>query len=95
MFDDGQFEWDEEKAALNVVKHGVRFEEAREAFHDPCRVEVFDDEHSEDEVRYQLIGLSGQRLLFVVFTERGDRRRIIHARQASKSMEELYVEENS
>jgi uncharacterized protein len=91
-FDDGRFEWDEEKAALNAASHGVTFEEAREVFDDPRAVEFFDPEHSDEEPRYARIGLSGRRLLFVVFTERGDRTRIIHARKASKTMEREYVE---
>jgi uncharacterized protein len=94
-FDDGRFEWDEDKAAINLDKHGVSFEEARGAFNDPFALEIFDDEHSENEPRYQLIGLSGRRLLLVAFAERGKRKRIIHARKATQSMEELYVEKNS
>jgi hypothetical protein len=95
MYEDDQFEWDKGKAALNLVTHGVSFEEARDAFDDPHAIEIFDDEHSEDELRYQLIGLSGRRLLFVVFTGRGNRKRLIHARKATKPMEQLYVETNA
>lgn len=95
MLDEEKFEWDEDKATLNAAKHGVTFEEARWALADPLRVEIFDEEHSKDEARYHLIGLTGRGLLFVVFTEREHRIRIIHARQANREMEELYVEENS
>ena len=42
MHDDGRFEWDEVKAAINAAKHGVSFEEAIEVFDDPQRVEIFD-----------------------------------------------------
>ena len=89
------FSWGEEKAAINEWNHGVSFEEAREVFDDPREVEFFDPAHSTpEEPRWVRIGLSGRRLLFVVFTHREDRIRIIHARKASKSMERIYVEEN-
>lgn len=95
MHDDGKFEWDEDKAALNAAKHGVTFEEACEGLADLLRVEIFDDHHSLEEQRYQLLGLSARRLLFVVFTERNDRIRIVHARKANKTQERFYVEANS
>ncbi len=91
---DDRFEWELEKAQLNAAKHGVTFAEACQAFDDPQAVEIFDEEHSLDEARYQLIGLSGSRLLFVIFTIREERQRIIHARKATKSMEQFYVEQN-
>ena len=93
-YEEDRFEWEIEKAQLNAAKHGVTFEEARQAFDDPHAVEVFDEAHSIDEARYQLIGLSGHCLLFVIFTMRGARQRIIHARKATKSMEQFYVEQN-
>jgi uncharacterized protein len=95
MHDDGRFEWDEDKAAINATKHGVSFDEAIEVFDDPRRVEIFDDDHSLDEERYQIIGLSRRGLLFTVFTERSERIRIIHARKANNDMRILYVEQNS
>jgi hypothetical protein len=95
MYDDGRFQWDTGKSAVNAAKHGVTFEEAGLAFDDPLVVEIFDEEHSVDESRYQLIGISDRRLLFVVFTLRDDRTRIIHARKATKTMERFYVEQNS
>ncbi len=95
MHEDEKFEWDEDKATLNAAKHGVTFEEACKVWEDRLRVEIFDDDHSLEEQRYQLIGLSARRLLFVVFTERNDRLRIVHARKANKTQERFYVEENS
>jgi uncharacterized DUF497 family protein len=90
-----RFEWDEEKAAVNEAKHGVSFEEATRAFADPNFVEFVDEEHStEDETRYAIIGLTVHALLYVVFTEREDAIRIIHARRASAEMERIYEEEN-
>jgi hypothetical protein len=95
MYDDGQFEWDEEKADANRREHRVTFTEAREVFHDPREVVFFDHDHSDDEPRYQRVGLSGRRLLFVVYTMRGEKIRIIHARKATKRMVRDYEEEMS
>lgn len=93
-YDDGQFEWDEEKAEANRRQHGVTFREAREVFRDPHEVIFFDHDHSDDEPRYQRIGLSGRRLLFVVYTMRGEKIRSIHARKATKRMIRDCEEEN-
>jgi uncharacterized protein len=90
-----QFEWDEEKATVNAEKHGVTFVQATEVFHDPLGIEFYDTSHSENEPRYARVGLSGKHLLMVVFTVRGQRLRIIHARKADKTLETQYVEENS
>lgn len=85
------FEWDDEKAQANVVKHQVTFEEAIEVFLDPKAVEAYDDRHSDDEVRYQRIGLSSRRLLFVVYVERhGDTYRLISARKATQGERKIY-----
>ena len=78
-----QFEWDEEKAALNLKKHGVRFETAALVFCDENRIELFDAEHSSEEERYNTIGLVDN-ILFVVYTERKNRIRLISARPANK-----------
>jgi len=81
-----KFEWDGEKAASNVTKHGVTFDEASTVFADPLAV-IFDDaEHSLDEIREIIIGHSIlERLLLVSFTERReDILRIISARKATK-----------
>ena len=95
-YTDDRFSWDEDKATINEGDHGVSFEEAKQVFDDPREVEFFDPDHStREEARWVRIGLSGHRLMFVVFTFREDRIRIIHARKASKSMERIYVEESS
>ena len=52
-----QFEWDEDKAALSLKKHGVRFETAAKVFCDEYRIELYDAEHSTDEDRYNTIGM--------------------------------------
>jgi hypothetical protein len=88
------FEWDEAKAASNVQKHGVSFEEARSAFDDPLAA-IFDDEaHSDEEMREILIGLSDRkRLLVISFTERENAIRVISAREATRR-ERIDYEEN-
>ena len=89
-----EFEWDPEKALTNSEKHGVSFDEAALAFFDPNAVELFDDMHSDDEVRFQLIGISSIRLLFVGYTVRDDRVRIITARKANAKQVRYYNEQN-
>ena len=86
------FEWDEDKAELNYRTHRVRFEDAVRAFDDPNSVELLDELNSDSEIRYQLIGLTDKRLLFVSFTERLDTIRIISARKASVRQIRIYNE---
>lgn len=77
-----QFAWDPQKAALNLAKHDVSFEEATTVWDDLFNIEFFDDEHSADENRFIMIGESQhQRLLIISFTERDNRVRIISVRQ--------------
>ncbi len=72
------FEWDKKKAASNLRKHGVSFEEAATAFGDRLSLTVPDPDHSRGEERFVLIGLSAAgRLLVVAHTERLDTIRII------------------
>lgn len=86
-----QFSWDRWKAAGNVEKHDVTFEEAASVFRDPMAIIFDDDLHSEDEDRELIIGHSErQRLLIVSFTERGDIIRIISARTATKRERDGY-----
>jgi hypothetical protein len=88
-----QFEWDPDKAAINWKRHRVSFEEAVEAFFDPQAVDDFDPEHSETESRFNLIGLSSRRLLFIVYTEvRKEIIRIISARKAEKKHRSIYAQ---
>jgi len=89
-----QFEWDENKAMMNLRKHGVSFPEAVKVFDDPYAVEQFDDAHStEQEQRLWRLGLVGLRLIYVVFTATEDTIRIIHVRKANKRMERIYERE--
>ncbi len=88
-----QFEWDPNKAARNIEKHQVSFDEAATVFDDPMFITVVDEEHSVDEERYITIGLSKQgRLLMVAHTDREGRIRIISARKATKREEQFYAE---
>jgi uncharacterized protein len=78
-----KFEWDPQKAASNLVKHGVAFEEAATVFGDQLGRITSDPRHSEGEERFVLLGLSRQqRLLAVMFTDRGEAVRVISARPA-------------
>lgn len=87
-----RFEWDEVRAEVNYRKHRVRFEDAVTAFDDPNSVELLDVLNSDSEIRYQLIGLTERRLLFVAFTERIDAIRIISARKATERQIRIYNE---
>jgi hypothetical protein len=73
------FEWDEDKEASNLSKHGVSLLEAVGAFADPRRVILPDLGHSHDEPRWYCLGLVGDAILTVRFTKRGSRVRIIGA----------------
>ncbi len=85
------YEWDENKAALNLVKHGVSFDEAVTVFDDPLYVDFYDPDHSYEEHRFILLGQSvNGRLLFVSYMERNDTIRIINAREATPSERKSY-----
>ncbi|HEX9455896.1 MAG TPA: BrnT family toxin [Candidatus Binatia bacterium] len=89
-----EFEWDARKAALNRRKHRVSFYEAATVFGDVLGITVRDPEHSSSEARYITVGVSDRRrLLMVSHTERGDRIRIISARELTRAERELYEEE--
>jgi uncharacterized protein len=91
-----RFEWDPRKAAANRVKHGVSFEEAVTVFGDLLGRISDDPRHSKGEGRYVLLGLSGrQRLLAVMFTERGGAIRLISARRATRHERRDYAESQS
>lgn len=78
------FEWDPDKAIRNLHKHGVSFDEASAVFGDPLAGIIFDEDHSEDENRYIILGESRRgRVLIVGFMEHGLKIRIIHARLAT------------
>ena len=87
-----QFEWDEQKNALNKAKHGISFETAALVFYDENYIEMYDFEHSLDEDRYIAIGRVGE-VLFVVFTERKESIRLISARLATETERRLYYDQ--
>lgn len=85
------FEWDEGKARRNADKHGVSFAEASTVFGDPLSLTIADPDHSADEDRYIILGVSSLgRLLVVAHTERGDNIRIISARRATRGERQAY-----
>jgi uncharacterized protein len=91
---DEEFEWDDDKAASNLEKHGVSFEQAKGAFDDPFSLEWVDDNSDYGEVRYRLIGMAESRVLFIAYTIREPRIRIISARGALPNEKRRYFEEN-
>jgi uncharacterized protein len=88
-----EFEWDDEKAELNSKKHGIKFTDAVMAFDDDLAIPYADPEHSSiGESRYALLGMCPAGLVFVSFTIRDDKYRIISARKASRKMQRTYAE---
>jgi uncharacterized protein len=88
-----RFEWDERKAAANAKKHGVSFEEAKSVFVDERAKLIDDPDHSEDEERFVLLGLSSAlRLLLVCHCYRGEGNviRMISARKATTKESKSY-----
>lgn len=89
-----KFEWDDNKAARNLIKHSVSFEEAISVFYDDFAVQFYDDEHSDlDEDRFLILGISNKsRMLMICHCERGsqDTLRIISARKATKNERKFY-----
>ena len=89
------FEWDEEKARTNLLKHQVSFEEAKTVFGDPFLLTFPDPRHSSTEQRYLNIGTSaGGRVLVVIHTEWGARIRIISCRKATGRERRVYEQGN-
>jgi len=87
------FEWDPKKAASNLKKHDVSFEEAQSVFYDEFALQFFDEENSAEEDRFLMLGKSGEaRLLLVCHCERdrGNVIRIISARKATRSERKFY-----
>lgn len=92
-----QFEWDDKKEQVNIEKHGVTFEEASTVFEDESAILFDDPEHSRDEERFILLGLSEQaKMLIVCHCYRGTDEiiRIISARKATKNEAKQYTEIN-
>jgi len=88
-----KFEWDPPKAAANLKKHQISFEEAKSVFYDEFAVQFFDEGHSSDEERFLMLGMSsGAKLLIVCHCEleHGEVIRIISARKATKRESAFY-----
>lgn len=88
-----KFEWNIQKSAKNLRKHGVSFSEAATVFGDDLAAIIADPDHFTDEDRYIVIGLSNhRRLLLVAYTERDDTIRIISARELTLAEQKAYEE---
>jgi uncharacterized DUF497 family protein len=86
-----EFEWDPDKAAANLKKHGVDFVEATTIFGDPLEVTISDPNHSKGETRFLSLGLSAEaRILVVAYTEREGKIRVVHARVAAPKERRAY-----
>jgi uncharacterized DUF497 family protein len=86
-----RFEWDSDKAASNLARHGVSFEEGSTVFGDPLATTVVDPDHSVGEQRFFSTGLSSQQRMVIVWhTEREEVIRIIGAREATPHERRIY-----
>ena len=90
-----KFEWDPNKEAINIRKHGISFEQAAYVFADPFSLSMFDEEHSDKEDRWVLLGKSNNETILVVihtYRTRDNEEivRIISARKATKNEEKTY-----
>jgi uncharacterized DUF497 family protein len=90
-----EFEWDRAKARNNFSKHGIRFDLAAKVFEDPFAIEFLDDRRHHAEARFVIFGMADGQLLYVAYTERESRIRIISARRATKYEQKQYFQENS
>lgn len=91
-----EFEWDEEKAAANLKKHTISFEEAKTVFADSFSITIDDSEHSTDEHRFIDIGASAsEEILVVTYTERELIIRLISCRKATRAERKIYEERES
>ncbi len=91
-----KFEWHEAKAEANLQAHGVSFDLAKSVFKDPFAIERLDDRKDYGERRFVIIGMAeGHVVLFVAFTEREERIRIISARRATQHEQDDYFQQNS
>jgi len=91
-----EFEWDKAKAEANFRRHGVSFDLARAVFRDPFAIERLDDREEHGEDRFVIVGAAeGKALLFVAYTEREERIRIISARRATQNEQDDYFRQNA
>ena len=94
MYSKYYFEWNSAKSSENYRKHGVSFEEARSVFYDENAIEYFDPDHSQNEERFIMLGLSAHLRVLVVCHchRRNSAIRIISARKADQDEEKSYWE---
>jgi uncharacterized DUF497 family protein len=91
-----EFEWHDAKAEANLQAHGVSFELAKTVFKDPFAIERLDDREEYGEERFVMIGMAeGRVLLFVAYTEREERIRIISAREVTQHEQDDYFRQNA
>lgn len=91
--DELHFEWDKQKDKANIKKHGISFDDARSVFYDEKAIQFFDPDHSDDEDRFILLGISFKLKVLVVchcFRESDRVIRIISARKADGDEEQEY-----
>lgn len=92
------FEWDEAKAESNIEKHGVSFEDAKSVFWDEAALLLADDDHSDHEERFHLLGLDADSKELVVchcYRRDDDVVRIVSARRAERWEQRIYWEERT
>jgi len=88
------FEWDDKKDLLNVRKHGVGFAEAQTVFYDEFALLIHDPDHSDEEDRFVLLGMSLKARVLVVchcYRKSDEIIRIISARKATRTEQQLYM----
>ena len=91
-----EFEWHKAKAEANFRRHGVSFDLAKTVFKDPFAIERLDDREEHGEERFVIIGAAeGRVLLFVAYTDREERIRIISARRATQHEQDDYFQQNA
>ena len=89
-----EFEWDEQKEIINIEKHHISYNIAKQVFNDINRIEIYDMQHSLEEDRYNTIGMV-EDVLFVVYTERKEKIRLISARLATEKERSLYYDKSN
>ena len=88
-----RFTWDQKKSKANYEKHGISFEEAKSIFYDPAARQIYDPDHSADEDRFIMLGMSHKLRVFIVchcYREKEEKIRIISARKATAVETRLY-----
>jgi uncharacterized DUF497 family protein len=92
-----KFEWDDDKNSTNQKKHKISFDEAKSVFYDEFAIQFFDPDHSQQEQRFILLGMSSKLKILVVchcYRENDTTIRIISARKATKQEQNNYGEAN-